>query len=883
MLGKIFGRKRFESELQAELSDHLAKRVDHLMMGGMSRAEAEREAKREFGPVAKIEDEARESSGLQWIDACARNLRYAVRVLRKSPVFSATVIVTLALCIGANTAIFSVIDAMLFRPLPYPSPERLATVTLMERGEGVDYYRIAVDGSIGEYLRSKLRSLDIALHSWTRGVNLSVVGAEPRYVDQQRVSAGYFRVLGTQPMLGREIESSEDAPGGPAVAVLSEKLWRSSFGADPGIVGKTAFLRGEPYQIVGVMPAGFNSPEGADVWTPLRPSRTGEGAGTNYGAIARVRDGFTFAQADAELSAANVREIGAPVMFGPETNLRLKLISVQRAQSEATRQPALLLWAAVGLVLVIGCLNISGLLLARSATRKHEMATRIALGSGRRGLLGQMLAESLVLAVIGGLMGVGLGHLALGLLNPAAMKALGMFRPAIIDLRVLGLTAAFILLTSLLFGLVPALSAALSDLRSVLNNAGRTASARRTSWAQWGLVLGEVALAMVVLACAGFTVRTFAQFLNQNPGFDGQGVSVASISLQDARYRTARQVNRLFDESLESIRQYPGVEAAGVGLTLPYQRSLNNGARLLDGPNAMAESRIANMTYVTPGYFEALRIGLRRGRLLEDRDREGAPLVALVNEAYLRYYMKDDAQPVGRRLRIGNQVHEIVGVVAAVLQERSWGSFGPISAAPHVYLPAAQVEESLFALLHTWFSPHWVLRSETQAGIPAAMKAAVAKVDAQLPFSEFRTMDEIRAGAFARQRLSSQLLGILAGLALILASLGVYGLISGQVTARSREFGIRLALGASRWGTVARTVRGGVVLAALGVAAGWGLTQPASRFLESPGEAWRQIHADDPLTLISVAGVLIAIAAAASLVPSLRITRIDPARTLREE
>lgn len=883
MLRKIFGRKRFESELSAEFSDHLAKRVDDLVAGGMPRAEAERQAKREFGPVAKIEDEARESSGLQWIDACARNLRYAVRVLRKSPVFSATVIVTLALCIGANTAIFSVIDAMLFRPLPYPSPERLGTVTLMERGEGTDYIRTSVDGRMGEYLRSKLKSLDVALHSQTIGVNLSVPGAEPRYVDQQRVSSGFFRVLGVQPMLGREIEPGEDVPGGPMVALLSEKLWRISFGSDPGILDKTALLRGEPYRIVGVMPAGFNSPLAAEVWTPLRPSTKGEGSGTNYETVARIRNGFTFAQADAELGAANIREI-ARGMFGPEANISFKLVSVQRALSDATRQPALLLWAAVGLVLLIGCLNISGLLLARSATRKHEMATRIALGSGRRGLLGQLLAESLVLAVTGGLMGVWLGHLALGLLNPAAMKALGMFRPAVIDLRVLGLTAAFILLTSVVFGLVPALSAALSDLRSVLNNAGRTASARQTSWAQWGLVLGEVALAMVVLACAGFTVRTFAQFLNQDPGFDGQGVSVASISLQDARYQTARQVHRLFDESLESIRQYPGIEAAGVGLTLPYQRPLNNGARLLDGPNAMPEPRITNQTYVTPGYFEALRIGLRRGRLLEDRDREGAPLVALVNEAYLRYYMKDDAEPVGRRLMIGNNVREIVGVVAAVLQERSWGSFGPVSAAPHVYIPVAQiVEGSSFALLHTWFSPHWVVRSETQAGIPAAMKAAVAKVDAQLPFSEFRTMDEIRAGAFARQRLSSQLLGILAGLALILASLGVYGLISGQVTARSREFGIRLALGASRWGTIARTVKGGVVLAALGIAAGWGLTRPAARFLESPGEAWRQIHADDPLTLVSVAGMLIAVAAVASLIPSLRITRIDPARTLREE
>lgn len=883
MLKQIFRRKQFEAELNAELHDHLAKRTDDLVTQGMSRTEAERQAKCEFGSIAKFEDEARESSGLQWIDASVRNLRYAVRLLRKNPVFSTMVIATLALCIGANTAIFSVVDAMLFRPLPYPSPEQLATVTTMERGQGVEFYRTSIDGYVGEYLRTVPRSLDVALHAGTKGVNLAIPRAEPRYVDQQRVSAGFFRVLGVRPLLGREIEPSEDVPGGPAVAVLGEPLWRTSFGSDPAIVGKTILLRGEPYQVVGVMPAGFNSPLSAEVWTPLRPSTKGEGSGSNYGTIARVRNGFTFAGADAELGSANPKEIAARGTYGPKANVRFKLVSIQRALSEDTRQPALMLWAAVGLVLLIGCLNITGLLLARSATRRHEMATRMALGSGRSGLMGQMLVESLVLAAAGGAAGLLLGYFALGILNPAAAKALGMFRPASIDARVLAMTAALVFLTSLIFGLAPAWSSASSGLRAALSDSGRAASARRVSWARWGLVLGEIALAMVLLAGAGFATRTFAQFWNKSPGYDGQGVLTASISLQDARYQAGQPINRLFDDSLQLIRQYPGVEAAGVGLTLPYQRALNNGVRVMDGPGAMAESRISNVTYVTPGFFEALRMGLRRGRFFKDSDREDAPLTAVVNEAYVRFYMKNDPDPIGRHLSLGKP-YEIVGVVADVLQERSWGTFEPITAMPQVYIPAAQLPGESFTLFHTWFSPRWVVRSRgSVAEISSAMKAAVAKVDSQLPIAEFRTMDEIRSGAFARQRLASQLLGILAGLALILASLGVYGLISGQVMDRKREFGIRLALGASQWGTVANTVRGGVLLAAVGIVAGWALARPMARLLESPGESWRQIHADDPLTLFSVAVVLIAVAAAASLIPSLRITRIDPARTLRQE
>jgi predicted permease len=460
------------------------------------------------------------------------------------------------------------------------------------------------------------------------------------------------------------------------------------------------------------------------------------------------------------------------------------------------------------------------------------------------------------------------------------MATLPPAQPITLDTRVVIVTVFTALLTALIFGFYPALASSRGDLLNALGSSSRTASAYRNAWARRGLVVCEVALGMVLLVSAGLVLRPLIYLNGLNPGFDGRHVLTASLSLKDARYTADGTVNRLFDTSLAGIRRTPGVEAAGIGLTLPYERALNDGARIVDGPNAMTEPQITDLLYVTQGYFEALRFTMRRGRMFEEHDTVGAPLVAIVNEAYVRHYFKND-DPLGRHLSMTGALHEIVGVVADVQQQSGWGNFGPIASTPTVYVPAAQLSGRDLQAMDNYYSPHWVVRAAgPQAEIAQAMRAAVASVDRQLPFAEFRSMDEVRSGAFSRQLLQAVLLGSLAALALVLAAVGIYGLVAHSVMERTREFGIRLALGAPRWQAIGQAARPGILLTLIGAAVGFFLAQGAGRLLASV--LWG-VQPDDRTAFVSVTALLVIVAALASLVPSLRIARLDPATTLREE
>jgi len=872
----MFHRGRFESDLDAELRDHVRKYTDDLIARGVSPQEAELRARREFGRVTAVKEEVRESSGLAWADTIARNFRYAFRVLRKNPAFSLTVIVTLALCIGANTAIFSIVDAMLFRPLPYPDPERLARISVLVRHPQGEDEETSVDGKTWEYLRDRVHSLDMALHASPGPVNL-VVSGTAQYMQQLRVSSGFFRVLGVKPLLGREIDPAEDRPGAAAVAVISHGLWTHALGSDPSIAGKKIVLRGEPFTVVGVMPEGFNSRPPADLWTPLRPSTTGEGGGSNYGLLTRVRSGYNIRQAEAELNLVESFPDAEP-RRQPNVSVSLRLVSVQRATADDRQlplgEPLLLLWAAVGLVLLIGCVNVAGLILARGDARRHEIATRLALGSGKPAVLTQLLSESLLLSGAGGAAGLALGYGALLVLRRLAAQPLDLTQPINMDLRVLAVTAATAMLTSILSGLYPAWYTTRLDIRESLGAAGRAISARRSPWARRGLVVSEVALGMVLLVGFGLVLKTLAHLKGLNPGYDGRDVLTAGLPLQDARYSTAASINQLYDAGLARIREYPGVEAAGVGLTLPYQRALNDGVRVIDGPRATSQNRNTNVTYVTPGYFEALRFRLIRGRLFIGSDRAGSQPVAIVNEAFARRFLKDD-DPLGRHL---GPNREIVGIVGDVQQV---GFGDPVAPIPNLYLPAGQIEDGYFQLIHTWFAPSWVVRaSGPRSAIGAAMQAGVASVDPLLPFASFETMDEIRNKAFGLQRLESVLLGSLAGLALLLSAVGIFGLVTQTVVERTREFGIRLALGASVGRTISAAARSGIVLSAAGIAIGFVLARSAGKLFRA---LIYHVEATDTMTFTVVAITLLSVATLASLLPSLRIARLDPATTLREE
>jgi predicted permease len=874
----LTGQSRLAGEMASEMDSHMERYAADLIARGVEPGEARRRAHVEFGSAAAAAEECREAIGLRWPNEFARDLRYAVRVLRKSPTFTAAAVATLALCIGANTAIFSVVDAVLLRPLPYPQPDRLFSVARHYQGKGSEGYQTNLWGSAWEAVRDNATYLDAAVFSdGSMGVNF-VAGAGVDYVKQQRVSAGFFRVLGIAPFIGREFSMNEDRAGGPAVTVLSYALWKRVFRGDPSIVGRAVTLRGEPHTVVGVLPAGYQSIVPADLWTPLRPSRTGEGGGSNYAVVTRLRSGATWAQADGQIEA-----IGAPLMrqYGQDASTRLCLISFQRGMTEYVRQPLMILWFAVGLVLLIGCVNIAGLLLAQAAGRTREMATRLALGSGRAALVRQMLAESVALGLCGGAAGTLLGWLGVKAIKALMPVSLNVWQTVELDWRVLAATACASIAAGILFGLYPALAASRLEIRAALGEAGRAVAGSRNPWPRRLLVAGEVALGVVLLVGAGLLIRTFAHLQGLDPGFDARGVITAKLSLQDARYATSQSVNRLFEQSLARMRVLPGVESAAVGLSLPYERALNTGFQRLDGPHVDTESQITNMFYITPEYFRVLRIPVLHGRVFTAADSSTAAPAAVVSEAFVRMYMSGD-DAVGRHLDLGHgEKRVIVGVVGDIQQQSGWGDGAPTAAMPDIYIPSTQVEDKFMQLVHVWFSPNWIVRFAGPAeGITGGMQRTLESVDPQLPFAGFHSMEDVRYRSLAQERFQAVLLGALAGLALLLAAVGIYGLIANSVAERTRELGIRIALGASVAQAMRSVALPGVALALAGVLVGSVLAGFATRMLQHL--VWG-VRTGDPLTFVAAGIGLLGVAAAASFLPALRVTRLNPAETLRQE
>ena len=799
--------------------------------------------------------------------------RFALRQLRKSPAFTLVVLATLGLCIGANTAIYSVLDAVLLRPAPYPELDRLALVTTHWRQNGKEGEQSSQNGALFEGVRDGSRALDVAAFGGDNGVNFAAQG-HLEFVRQQRVSAGFFRVLGIAPQMGREFSRAEDTAGGPAVAVLSYEFWRRVFGEDTSAVGRAIALRGEPYTVVGIMPRGFRTELPVDVWTPLRPSRTGEGAGTNYGVIARVKPGFSWAAAADELKALSPG-IAEQAHVSRDTTMEQRIVPFQSGSTMGMRSELLIAWAAVLMVLLIGCVNIAGLLLARAGGRGREIATRMALGGSRAAIVRQLLIESLLLALGGGAVGVGIGAFAIDWLMRLGAKDFELWHPIELDARVLVAMLGIAALTSLLFGLAPALQTTRLDIRSVLMEAGRSVAGGRRRWFRNALVAAEVALSLVLLVGAGLMLRTLSYLDGLNPGFDTRNVISAQVSLQDARYKTSAAVNRLYSESLERIRHIPGVESAAVALTLPYERPLNDGFRILDGDDR--SMRGSEAVYVTPGYFETMRIPVLRGREFLDSDTPQSAPVVVVSESFAAKYFHG-TEAVGRHLTSG----EIVGVVGDVQQHSGlYQNHGPISVEPTLYSPASQTSDGAMQLIHTWFSPKWVIRASGPIGsLTAQIQRAVAGVDSQLPIASFQTIDDLQAHITSSQRYRAALFSIFAGLALLLAAVGIYGSISQSITQRTHELGVRMALGASARQTIASVMKPGILLALLGAGAGYLLSRAAVRFLEHL--LWG-VRPTDPVAFAAAAAILLLAAAVASLAPALRILRLDPAQTLRNE
>lgn len=805
-----------------------------------------------------------------------REIRFAARALLKSPVFTLTTVLTLAVCIGANTALFSVVDAVLLRPLPYPEPERLAEVITRFEGKGTDLDEDSQNGQTWFLIRDRAQGYDAAVASGlASGVNFAADG-RVEYVQQERVGAGFFRVLGIAPLLGREFSSEEDTPGGPAVALLSHRLWQRAFQADPSVLGREVMLRGVSHQIVGVMPPELVTTGSADLWTPLQPSTTGEGEGENYRVILRLREGTTWPQANAQIAA--IGQTALENRRKDDPSIGLTLVPLQRGLTENVRKPLLVLWAAAGMLLLIGCVNIASLLLARAVARSRETATRLALGAGRGTILQQLLAESLLLGTAGGLGGLLLGFWLLQGVKGMAQGSLELWQTVALDVRVLACAIAASLLSTLVVGLLPAFQVSRVDLRATLGEGGRGSTGGGHQWTRRVLVIAEVALSVVLLVCAGLFLRTFSAIRALQPGFEMQNVLTAQLSLQDARYTTGRQVNRLFTDSLSRIRELPGVEGAAVGLGLPYERHLRMGFQFMDGPEAAGPDGNTTASYITPDYFTVLRIPLLRGRPIRESDGPDAVKVAVVNQTFASRYFPQGG-PLGRHIQVAGETREIVGVVGDILQQSS-GDKGPIAPLSEVFFPAAQASDEMIGLVHMWFSPSWIIRTaEPPQRAAAGIQSVIEAVDPHLPIASFRGMDQVRQQATARQRFQAILLAMLAGPAVFLAALGIYGLIAHSVAERRREMGIRLALGSTRWQAMRAVAQPGLLLAVVGVVVGCLLARVAVQSLQHL--IWG-VRATDPSTFAGVAIGLLLVAAAASLLPTLGLSRLDPSQTLRD-
>ena len=804
----------------------------------------------------------------------SQNLRFALRQLGRNPGFALTVILTLALSIGANTAIFSIVNALMLKSLPYAHPERMGAIFERITGSDPSDNMADLDGQEWEGLRDNVPSLISAVSSGiASGVNLQA-GSRVQYLHAARVSAHYLDVLGIQPLAGRNFSETEDLPHGPKTAILSYALWHSIFGADRNLIGQAIHLKGEPYTVIGILPEGATTPLNADVYTALQPSRQGEGSGTNFEVITRLRDGATWQQADAEINRAFAARTAGFLKRNPGTQVMFYSVPLQKGQTAELRPKALALMLAAGFILLIACANLAGVALVRMLRRTPEIATRLALGASRGQIQKQLWVENMLLALLGGVAGVGVGFLALrGLLSLLPQDFLPV-NSVPLDARVLGFTLAVSLLTSLLFGMLPALAVRKVDLRSSM--ATRAGSGGdRLGLRQW-LIGGEVALTVVLLAGSGLLIRTLIHLETLPPGFNPHGVMTAKASLDDARFRDPAAFNKLLETSIAAMERIPGVKSAAMGLTLPYERALNDSMTLDNGPDAGKQVG-ADELYVSPGYFNALEIPLLQGRRFTSSDGPATQPVAIVNRTFARKFFPG-VNPVGRSF---NKGVVIVGVVSDVQLSSGLNPVAPIQSEETVYIPAAQVNPRLLPLVHMWFQPSWIVRTAAPVdGLTGQMQRALSSADPGLPFSGFYSMSDLLAKTLATQRIEVALLSAMAGLALLLSAVGIFALVSNMVVEKTREIGIRIALGSTIRQAMVHVGSPGVRAAVIGLIAGLILCMGALRTMRS---VLYGVGVYDATTIVGVVLTLVAVTLLATTVPTLRIARIEPAKTLRDE
>jgi putative ABC transport system permease protein len=876
-----FREKDANLDLNDEMRFHLEKQIEQNIARGMSAEEARRQALIAFGGVQQTREAVRETRWTHVAETFLQDLRYGGRLLRKSPVFTAAAIITLALGIGANTAVFTVVNSVLLQPLPYPQADRI--LYLGESGKDSQRISIAypnfIDWQSQNHVFERMGAVQAQSFILTNR-------EQPELLPGRCVSEGFFPTLGVKPLLGRVFLPTDDQPSAAPVALISYGLWQRRFGGDPNIVDRAITLDQKSYTVVGVLPRDFEYRDMVnDVFIPLglkgaQEELTTRGGHPGIFAVARLKSGESMSRARGDMAAIS----GRLAQQYPETNAGggVTMATLQDFMVGDTRPWLMLLFAAVGLVLLIACANIANLLLGRAAARAHEIAIRAALGASHWRLIRQVLTESILLALLGGALGAGIATLGIDLLVKAAPDGLPRLQDIRVDPLVLAFTLVVSVITGVLFGIAPAIYAL--KLRPALNESGRSSVGTARQHLRNVLVVAELAVSLLLLVGAGLVIRSFARVLNVQPGLNPSRLLTARIHLPENKYQTAAQIDGFFDELMRQLQTAPGIRAAAANMPLPFSFNEWDTGVFLEGHPAPTPDGVT-FTYVhfiSPEYLGAMQTPLLRGRYITYFDNKNAPPVVLVNQNFVVRYLANQ-NPIGKRLRFGgyeeitgsdfkkNPWMTIAGVIGDVKQYGLDAEQGPEVFFPYNQDPGGNAKSTRNLVLRTVGDP-----------LPALdeLRRVLHNIDKDQPIGDVATMEQLISASLGSRRMPMYLLAAFAGLALTLAAVGIYAVLAYWVAQRAREIGIRMALGASRRDVLRLVVQQGGKLMVSGLAIGLALALAMGRLLSSQ---LFQVSVNDPVTFLAVTLILSGVAAASCYLPARRAARVDPLAALRQE
>jgi predicted permease len=875
----LLQKDKVERDMDRELRFHLEMETEGNVRRGMSLTEARREALLRFGGVEKFKEECREVRGAPLIDSLFQDIRYGVRILVRNPGFTVVAVLTLGLGIGANTAIFSVIYGVLMRPLPYKDGNQL--VIVQQQAPLAHLLNIPFSVKEVQDYREQNQTLEGVVEHHSMSFTL-LGGQEPQRVQTGVVSANFFDVLGVRPLLGRTFVDADEQHGSDAVIVLSYQYWKQSHGGDPGIVGRTFQMNNRPHTVIGVLPPIPQYPVEQDVYMPTShcPTRSSEQFMSNRNArmmsvFGRLKPGVPVSQAQADLStlAGNLQK-QYPDSYPTNRGYAANVVSLQDELTRRARPTFMILLGTAGLVLLIACANVANLTLARLMRREREMAIRSSLGAGRGRLVRQLLTESTLLSFAGGLLGLALAAGGLQLLVSFAARFTTRSNEIKIDGLVLLFTLVISVATGLIFGLMPAFSSDKNLTGALKEGGGRTSAGLKRQRVRNFLIVAQVGVSFILLIWAGLMVRSLIKLQQVNPGFDPERVLVMRISPNWSKYNTTQETVDLLHRILDKARSEPGVLSAALGSTYPLnQLGINNGPfnrgfQIENRP--LPEGELlpqADFRSASTDYFETVRQPLVRGRTFNDGDKDKAPPVAVINQSTARHRWGDD-DPIGRRISFdrGQTWLTVVGIVGDV---RQYGL--DKDPADEIYIPLAQGGFGGNLLVRTTLDP---------MSIAKLMREAVYEVDSDTAVDRVQTLEQVRSDAVASPRLTAILLGMFAGLALLITAAGIAGVMALSVNQRTHELGVRMALGASP-GKVLRMVMGqGMAFVMIGLTAGLAGALLLGRLVSA---LLFGVAPTDPITFVGVGVILVGVAAAACFVPARRVTSIDPMLALRSE